>query len=56
MRRKGRHKWVPFIALAELDMIKKEDNLFKDSQAFQQMVDYARIGREVKKRKMKWEL
>jgi hypothetical protein len=49
---KGRHKYVPVNVLQELENVKASDGIHGDSEAFKRIVDYCRIGREVKKRKI----
>lgn len=46
---KGRMKYVPPNILDEINNIKTEENVSKDSEAFRRLVDYSRVGREVKK-------
>lgn len=49
MRTKGRMKYVPPNILDELDSLKREENVRRDSEAFGRLVEHARVGREVKK-------
>jgi len=49
MLERGRIKYVPKIALIELDDIKREDGISMDCEAFRKLVGYARIGRETKR-------
>ena len=45
----GKVTYVPRRVLRELDDLKLEDSIKKDSIAFNKMVDYARMGRELKR-------
>ena len=46
---RGRKKYVPPNVLEELNFIKADENLIKDSDAFRQMAGYSKVGREFKK-------
>ena len=43
---KGRLKYLPSVVLIELDSIKRDLNLDRDSDAFREIVKYTKIGRE----------
>jgi len=45
----GKVTYVPRVVLREIDDLKIEDKLKKDSEAFKKMVEYARMGRELKR-------
>lgn len=47
MGKKGRMVYIPQDLLGELDIIKKENKIEKNSLALQKMGNYARIGREM---------
>ena len=47
--KKGKNKYLPKVAIIELNDIKREDKLQSDSDAFREMVRYTRVGREVKR-------
>lgn len=53
-RTKGRQKWVPATLLDEIDSLKREENLRRDNEAFGRIVEYTRVGREVKKMRDKF--
>ena len=46
---KGRIKYVPPVVLEEVDSIKKYLNIQRDSEAFKELTNYARIGREMER-------
>ena len=46
---KGNVVYVPPVVRAELDNIKKEDEIEKTSEAFKKMVKDSIVGREMKK-------
>ena len=41
--------WLPPVIIDEMDDIKREDDLIKNVEAFNKMVKYCRIGREMKR-------
>lgn len=41
--------YVPPVVYTEIQDIKREDNLLKNIEAFNSLVKYARVGREVKR-------
>jgi predicted ribonuclease YlaK len=43
--RKGKIVYVPKIVIEELDCIRKEDDISRNSEAFEKMVKNSRIGR-----------
>ena len=49
---KGKHKYVPVSVLEELNNIKQSDGLYHDADSFRRMVEYCRVGREAKKRRI----
>lgn len=49
IRKKGRNKYVPPLMLDYMDVIKQEQGIKKDAHAMERVVDYARIGYEIKK-------
>ena len=46
---KGKKEYVPGIVIDELDDMKTEYGLNQDARAFEKMVDYTRVGREVER-------
>ena len=42
----GRMIYLPQVVLDEMVDIKREDNIFSNSEAFKKMIQYARVGRE----------
>lgn len=49
---KGRVTYVPPSVFDELNNIRMEDRLSKNSKAFKRMVEYSQIGREARKIKL----
>lgn len=47
MSKRGRMQYVPVIILDEVDDIKREDDLESGTEAYRQLVKYARVGREL---------
>lgn len=41
--------WLPPVIIDEMNDIKREDDLMKNVEAFNKMVKYCRIGREMKR-------
>lgn len=55
VNKKGRMKYCPPSVIDEIEDIKREDELFGDSEAFRKMVKYARVGREAQRMiKLDW--
>jgi len=48
-KKKGRHKWCPASVIDEIEDIKREEGVKRDSDAFVKMVKYTRVGREAKR-------
>lgn len=42
-------KWIPANVLSELDNIKTEEGILKDSRAFSKMVEHCKVGRQMDK-------
>lgn len=47
MTKRGQYKYLPKEVLMELDNVKLNFNIDKDSNAFRKMVDFSEIGREI---------
>lgn len=56
MKQHGQIKWIPRYLLQELECIKTEKQIQRDSEAFKRIVDYCRVGREVEKIRDKFTL
>lgn len=46
---RGKVKYLPSRMLLEIDDLKKEKKISKDSDAFKMLVKYARVGREAER-------
>jgi len=49
MKKKGRKIYVPPLVLVEVEDIMREDEVNKRADAFNKFVEYARVGREIKR-------
>ena len=47
--KKGRVMYIPPVVLDEVEDIRREDELDKNSEAFRKLIKYARVGRETKR-------
>lgn len=49
MKDRSRMMWVPAVVIAEVRDLQVEHNLAQRTAAFEKMVDYARVGREIER-------
>ena len=45
----GKKKYVPQIVIDEMDSLKDEQNILRDSEALKKMAEYSKRGRNIEK-------